>query len=193
MGFRFQKRIKLGKRFGVSISKSGITPSYRTKRGSLSSKGYSIRTGIPGLNYRKSFKKSKGNGCLMTLIFILLIPSFMILISCKNKSSNSLENVEGRIEYIYKKNEEPEVKEWYQGGTLHKSKITDWKASTDRNKLATCSDFCATIYKNYYLEEIKILATNLKACIDGTVKGNDASDNFEVSEVASMCLILLEN
>ena len=70
MGFRFQKRIKLGKRFGINISKSGVTPSYRGKRGSLSSKGYSIRTGIPGLNYRKAFKKSQGSGCLLTFAFL---------------------------------------------------------------------------------------------------------------------------
>ncbi|GGI56972.1 DUF4236 domain-containing protein [Winogradskyella haliclonae] len=78
MGFRFQKRIKLGKRFGINISKSGITPNYRTKRGSLSSKGYSIRTGIPGLNYRKAFKKSKSSGCLVTLAFLTAL-----LLSCQ--------------------------------------------------------------------------------------------------------------
>ncbi len=73
MGFRYYKRIKLGKWFGLNISKSGITPSYRNKRGSLSSKGYSLKTGIPGLTYRKSFKKSKGSGCL--LLFFMLITS----------------------------------------------------------------------------------------------------------------------
>lgn len=77
MGFRFQKRIKLGKRLGINISKSGITPSYRTKRGSLSSKGYSIRTGIPGLSYRKSFKKTKGSGCL--LIFELIFSASYVI------------------------------------------------------------------------------------------------------------------
>lgn len=81
MSFRFQKRIKLGKRFGINISKSGITPSYRTKRGSLSSKGYSIRTGIPGLNYRKAFKKSKGSGCLVTLIMLLSLLAFNVTFS----------------------------------------------------------------------------------------------------------------
>lgn len=71
MGFRYHKRIKFGKGLGLNIGKSGVSPSYRTKRGSLSSKGYSIRTGIPGLTYRKSFKNSKGSGCI-ALLFVLL-------------------------------------------------------------------------------------------------------------------------
>lgn len=75
MGFRFQKRIKLGKGFGLNISKSSITPSYRNKKGSVSSKGYSIKTGIPGLTYRKTFSKSSKSGC-SALIFMVI--SFMI-------------------------------------------------------------------------------------------------------------------
>ncbi len=80
MGFKYNKRVKLGKGFGVNISKSGISPSYRTKRGSLSSRGYSIKTGIPGLTYRKSFKKSKGSGCLMLLFILISSASFFLLI-----------------------------------------------------------------------------------------------------------------
>lgn len=71
MSFRYQKRIKLGKGFGLNISKTGISPSYRTKRGSLSSKGYSVKTGIPGLTYRKTFNKAKNSGCIMMLLLII--------------------------------------------------------------------------------------------------------------------------
>lgn len=52
MGFRYQKRVKLGKGVGLNVSKSGVSPSLRTKYGSIGSKGFSIRTGIPGLSYR---------------------------------------------------------------------------------------------------------------------------------------------
>ncbi|WP_353780113.1 DUF4236 domain-containing protein [Winogradskyella sp. 3972H.M.0a.05] len=79
MSFRFQKRIKFGKNFGINISKSGITPSYRSKRGSLSSKGYSIRTGIPGLTYRKSFSKGRKGGCMLVLLFILSVTIVFII------------------------------------------------------------------------------------------------------------------
>jgi hypothetical protein len=60
MGFRFQKRIKLGGGFGLNISKSGISPSLRTKIGTVSNKGYSIKTGIPGARYQSS-------GCMVVL------------------------------------------------------------------------------------------------------------------------------
>lgn len=107
MGFRFQKRIKLGKNLGVHISKSGITPSYRNKRGSISSKGYAIRTGIPGVTYRKTFSKSKHSGCLFFLLILFLIGYSTVNIGCTNKT-----------------NIKPE-KKWYQGGTLHQAKVSE--------------------------------------------------------------------
>lgn len=66
MGFRLGTRINLGKGFGINISKSGITPSVRTKLGSLGTKGFSAKTGIPGVGYRKSFGKS--SGCIVLLV-----------------------------------------------------------------------------------------------------------------------------
>ena len=65
MGFRFGTRINIGKGFGLNISKSGITPSVRTKFGSLSTKGFSAKTGIPGVGYRNTFGKS--SGCMVFL------------------------------------------------------------------------------------------------------------------------------
>ena len=62
MGFRFQKRIKLGGGLGLNISKSGISPSLRTKIGTYSKNGYSTKTGIPGLRYQS-------RGCLVLFIF----------------------------------------------------------------------------------------------------------------------------
>jgi len=79
MGLRFQKRINLGKGLGINVSKSGISPSYKTKAGSVGSKGYSLRTGIPGLTYRKSFSKSSKSGCLSVFLSTLLI-SVIVLI-----------------------------------------------------------------------------------------------------------------
>lgn len=79
MAFQYYKRIKLGKRFGLNISKSGISPSYRSKIGSISSKGYSIRTGIKGLSYRKSFKKNKGCMLLFVMLICINVAIFSIL------------------------------------------------------------------------------------------------------------------
>jgi len=62
MGFRFQKRIRLGGGFGLNITKSGISPSLRTKMGTFGKNGYSIKTGISGIRYQNS-------GCIMLLAF----------------------------------------------------------------------------------------------------------------------------
>lgn len=62
MSFRFQKRIKLGGGLGLNISKSGISPSFRTKMGTFNKNGYSTKTGIPGLRYQSS-------GCLVLFAF----------------------------------------------------------------------------------------------------------------------------
>lgn len=82
MAFKFNKRIKLGKGLGLNLSKSGISTSYKTKRGSVSSKGFSIRTGIPGLSYRKSFKNS---GCVLSILTLFV--SITLLVSCSTDSN----------------------------------------------------------------------------------------------------------
>ncbi|MFC4635496.1 DUF4236 domain-containing protein [Dokdonia ponticola] len=82
MAFRFNKRIKLSKGLGINLSKSGISTSYRTKSGSVNSKGFSIRTGIPGLTYRKRFKNS---GCALSVLLICM--SIMLCVSCSIDSN----------------------------------------------------------------------------------------------------------
>lgn len=73
MGIRLQRRINLGGGAGINVSKSGFSPSLQTKYGTIGAKGFSIRTGIPGLYYRDVFKSSKkGNGGIVILIFLAI-------------------------------------------------------------------------------------------------------------------------
>ncbi|NBP68841.1 MAG: hypothetical protein EBR30_06495 [Cytophagia bacterium] len=67
MSFRYQKRVNLGKGLGLNVSPSGLTPSYRSKLGSVSTKGFSIRTGIKGLSFRSGWGKSK-EGLVVILV-----------------------------------------------------------------------------------------------------------------------------
>jgi len=69
VGFRIQKRIKLGNGLGLNISKSGISPSLRTKYGAIGPKGFSIRTGIPGVSYRGG--KNSGMTGILFVIFAI--------------------------------------------------------------------------------------------------------------------------
>jgi hypothetical protein len=76
MSFRIQRRANLSKGLGLNISASGVSPSWRTKFGSLGSRGFSIRTGIPGISYRSAFsgRKSK-NGLIETLVILIFAVS----------------------------------------------------------------------------------------------------------------------
>lgn len=72
MGFRFQKRIKLGGGLGLNISQSGISSSLRTKMGTFGKNGYSLKTGISGVQYQNS-------GCMLLFAFTGII-TFLIYI-----------------------------------------------------------------------------------------------------------------
>jgi hypothetical protein len=83
VGFRFQRRLNLTRGFGLNISKSGVSPNLRTSFGSISPKGFSVRSGIPGLSYRQSFGKSSGGGgfiFLFIMLFIALLPVLIQLV-----------------------------------------------------------------------------------------------------------------
>lgn len=70
MSFRYQKRINVGKGLGVNVSTRGASVSKRTKFGSVGTRGFSIRTGIPGLSYRGSWGKSNAG---ITLLVIMVV------------------------------------------------------------------------------------------------------------------------
>ena len=55
MGLSYRKSIKVGKNVRLNVSKSGISPSFRTGFGTISSRGFSILTFIPGLVFRGSW------------------------------------------------------------------------------------------------------------------------------------------
>ncbi|REG90488.1 DUF4236 domain-containing protein [Flavobacterium aquicola] len=80
MGLSFRKRVNLGSGLGLNISKSGISPSIRTKAGSISSKSFSVKTGVSGVSYRKNFSTAKNSGCMM-LLTILGIMVLLLIVS----------------------------------------------------------------------------------------------------------------
>ncbi len=112
---------------------------------------------------------------------LFLAIGFFIFISCNNYP-NKDNNVERKSS----------SQAWYKGGSLHKSKISDWKKATKRNKLATCGDFIAnTVDKNTSLDVIKKRAENLVICIDEATNNQKVSDNETVAHLASLCVVIL--
>ena len=73
METRYHKRVNLGDGFGLNLSKSGVSSSYRTKYGTIGAKGFSIRTGIPGLTFRTRFGKKNKDAALIMFFFFLTI------------------------------------------------------------------------------------------------------------------------
>lgn len=88
--------------------------------------------------------------------------------------------------------------DWTKNGTLHESKISDWKISTEENKLATCADFVANLKNNEnekyeMLSEMKNDAINLQSCIEEAVNGGSYADEMKVKEVAVLCHIMMKS
>jgi hypothetical protein len=81
--------------------------------------------------------------------------------------------------------------EWYEGGTLHRAKIREWKNSDASNKLATCADYAAKVDNTVGMIVLKNRATELMKCIDEATRDFDSTDDMKVSEVAALCVIML--
>ena len=80
MGFRFFSRIGGRTGWGLNVSSSGLSSSYRTKYGSFGSKGFSLQTGIPGLTFRSGWgsRGNRGNGAL--IILVIMVSLFLIYV-----------------------------------------------------------------------------------------------------------------
>lgn len=87
--------------------------------------------------------------------------------------------------------------EWTKNGTLHELTISQWKQSTEANKLATCADFVANLknaenQKYTSMSDMKNDAITMKTCIEEAVNGGDYADNMKVKEVAVLCHIMVK-
>lgn len=81
MGVRYSKRIGGNQGFGLNLSGSGISSSYRTKYGTIGSKGFSIRSGIPGLSFRSGYGRGKNKGMTAIILLGLIVFAFVLYYS----------------------------------------------------------------------------------------------------------------
>jgi hypothetical protein len=81
MGLRYYRRVGGNKGLGLNVSGSGISPSYRTSYGSISAKGFSIRTGIPGLRFYSAFGRGKNAGNFALIMLVVIVLGFTIYYS----------------------------------------------------------------------------------------------------------------
>lgn len=79
------------------------------------------------------------------------------------------------------------AKEWFEGGTLHKSKIKDWQIATYENRIATAADFIAsTLNIIDYSKTIELVT-----CINQATKDLNITYEINTSEIAVSCIIIL--
>jgi hypothetical protein len=88
-------------------------------------------------------------------------------------------------------------RKWYEGGTLHRAKISEWRSASYENRLAACSDFVMTMRGNGVVpadlpvDEYKPYAVDLERGISKVASGGNA-DNETVAGVAAMIRVLEE-
>lgn len=98
---------------------------------------------------------------------------------------------------------------WYEGGTLHQANALQWQRASDADKLATCSDLVAAIYKNKSLkselqqtiktvDDLRPLAEELVKALNSAFKEdldtkNNAKifTNQKVPDTAVMLMMLM--
>lgn len=86
---------------------------------------------------------------------------------------------------------------WYEGGTLHKESVANWKSASFANKLATAADWAIAIprikqgvIKSGKMETLAPLAYQLVKCVDEACSGG-GDESMGISEVAASCMILM--
>lgn len=90
------------------------------------------------------------------------------------------------------------AREWYEGGTLHKATVGQWKNASYSDKLATAGDWAAAMIGKQSWEEIsfdqlKIIANDIVICIDEGTKKLPQLSNSPATEVAVPCYMMMQN
>ena len=100
-------------------------------------------------------------------------------------------------EWEERRKREPAPKKWYEGGTLHRATIAEWRRASYENRLATCSDFVMTmrgngiVPKDLPVDEYKPYAVDLEKGIS-IVANSGKADHENVAAVAATIRVLEE-
>lgn len=88
---------------------------------------------------------------------------------------------------------------WYEGGTLQKATLADWKNATADNQLATSGDFIAalssitdiaTVQDQAALDQIRKRAEDLRQCINQNIEQETMPDSDAVANLVVICAIV---
>lgn len=90
-----------------------------------------------------------------------------------------------------------QAESWYEGGTLHKATVKQFRASEYENARATAADWLAASISDKEIGKLNELnwkhaSENLVMCIIKATDGVEAVQNNSVTDVAVMCMAQLK-
>lgn len=90
-----------------------------------------------------------------------------------------------------------QAKSWYEGGTLHKATVKQFRAAQYENARATAADWLAATISDKEISKLNELnwkhaSENLVVCIVKATDGVEAIQNNSVTDVAIMCMAQLK-
>ncbi len=106
-------------------------------------------------------------------------------------------------------NDSPSPAAWYDGGTLQKATVREWRSGTPPDKLATAADFLTAVWNSGRLkpsigrklrtvDDLRPLAVKLVDFIDSatskkhlTGKAEHALDDTKVSDIAAVGIVTM--
>lgn len=80
--------------------------------------------------------------------------------------------------------------QWYVGGTLHRATLSDWRASTGSNQLATLADIVGKTLDIRDPVAVRPMAEQVQACIN-VVASNKKMGTQPVADTAVGCMFQL--
>lgn len=86
---------------------------------------------------------------------------------------------------------------WYEGGSLHRVTVGEWRRGAFDNKLATAADWALAhpavkrqVQTSHSINTLKPFALQLMLCVNEAAAG-EGYDNQGASELGAACMILL--
>lgn len=88
----------------------------------------------------------------------------------------------------------PSFADWYEGGTLHRASLAEWKSAPASNRLATSGDWAAHILgedqvRQIGMDGLRVRAQQMSNCVTEAAAG--PSPNLAASQAAAACAVLL--
>jgi predicted Zn finger-like uncharacterized protein len=135
---------------------------------------------------------------------VALVVAITLGLSLWYAESNNIPAVHERSETVrskqassYRNSTAMSRSKWYEGGTLHRATVSQWKRSAYSNKLATAADWAANlprikaeVTRSGNIETLRPFASNLVVCVDEAAAG-EGYGSMSVAELAAGCAILM--